>query len=466
MKQENNNIDNISKDLLFGFESDPPIDAWDNIAAGLKKQNKKKALLVFYRVAAGIAILLSIAAGYYFIGNQSEFISDNQMGNDNGFNSNEKNQSSENISINNPVEPEINTDEIKQDKNQIATQPLVEKNIKKEVRTTDHSSANIVYSDYKLPSEITLSFIQSKEATIISNNGVLFFSMQLRDEGMVLINNNVVLSDSESKIIEQNLLNLNDNNSSPDWAVGGALSPVYSFRNLVHNNIDPVYVWGGGDLNELNEQGIVAFSGGVNVEYNLDKLSFSSGIYYSQLGQKTNDISINRIFSYNTNPGVYASTSLNHIVVQEPANGQLQGISLDDEGNYSPNILESAPVGTSAYLTENFEFVEFPFVARYSIIDQKADVKILAGFSTSILVGNKSTISFNGQERDLEKYNNLRTMNYNSIVGIGFQYPFGKNLNFSLQPVFKYALNPLNKDYSVEYYPYSFAVYTGFSFDF
>ena len=256
-----------------------------------------------------------------------------------------------------------------------------------------------------------------------------------------------------------------DKENNRYWAVGGALSPVYSFRNLYHGNTNETYQWEGGTTNELNEKAIIAFSGGFDVEYTSDRFSLSSGLYYSQMGQQTNSFSVNTFFNSNTNPVIFASTSIGNVVIQE-TDGQLQHFNLDDGGNYAPNMLDTEPVSINAKVSDKFEFVELPIIANYKIIDRKLDVGVLAGISTSFLVNSKTTITYLGQDLILDDYNNLSKISYNSIFGFGMQYPFTDRLRVKLQPVFKYTLNSLNKDYSVEYHPYSFSIYTGVSLDF
>ncbi len=69
------------------------------------------------------------------------------------------------------------------------------------------------------------------------------------------------------------------------WSVGAQLTPVYAYRNIVIPS-------GGGQATAYynqNEEGGLAYSGGVHVNYSpRERLSVQSGIYYSKLGMSVN----------------------------------------------------------------------------------------------------------------------------------------------------------------------------------
>ena len=115
------------------------------------------------------------------------------------------------------------------------------------------------------------------------------------------------------------------------------------------------------------------------------------------------------------------------------------------------------------YIT-NAEYIELPLIIRYKLIDQKISLDVMSGFSTNFLVKNSTSIISNNQELWSGENVDLNSILYGATFGLGVNYNFYQNLTFNLEPAFKYSILPENSVFSK--YPYSFAVFAGFSYRF
>jgi len=112
----------------------------------------------------------------------------------------------------------------------------------------------------------------------------------------------------------------------------------------------------------------------------------------------------------------------------------------------------------------NAEYVELPLIIRYKLIDQKVSLDVLSGVSTNFLVKNNTSIILNNQELWSGQNEDINSILYGATFGLGVNYNFYQNLTFNVEPTFKYSILPENSAFSQ--YPYSFAVFAGFSYRF
>ncbi len=253
-------------------------------------------------------------------------------------------------------------------------------------------------------------------------------------------------------------------NKNWDWGMTGSFSPLYSFRNTSNTGNDSYYETGGGNENASKEQAYIAYSGGVAVEYGNSRWSFSSGLYYLEQGQTIDGLSLNKITSGTNNNVIYAATSI--ATLQWDQNGYAVKGDIRDNQTEAVTLLAASPFESEIVVNQNFKFVEVPLMAKYKLIDKRVDVQLIGGISTNVLVDNHIHMEHGNYVYDLGAAENINKVNYNSLVGLGLQVPFTKNLKFQMQPLFRYALKPYNRDYTVDYYPYSFAVYSGVVYQF
>jgi hypothetical protein len=122
--------------------------------------------------------------------------------------------------------------------------------------------------------------------------------------------------------------------------------------------------------------------------------------------------------------------------------------------------------GSDVTATQYFDYLEVPLTLKYKIIDRKLDFSLLGGLVTNFLVGNKITLSQNGDTRDFGKTTGINQVNYLGSVGLGFEYPVVHNFAFSIEPRFRYYLNPLDNSSQINVHPFSFGFFAGISYFF
>ncbi len=479
MRKKKLNIDEIVKSSLHDFEENAPDGAWEVIADRIDNKRARR-LPVFIYWAAAVAFILgfSFVLKMQFVDNDGVQIAENEnvvqsseikiLENNKIFTENKK-VTIENKKANNKTTiEEVRTEEISEAEKQNQNNTTI--------INIDEPIISQTNSDSKTQKTAN-SEIQKKEKIFleIESQGQKKIPVEVQSQPKEKVvseleketEQQILLIPDNQKKIENTQPKFKETKKQSKWSVGGGVSPVYSFRNVNYKADNVSYDWVGGQNNEKNEVPVVAFSGGIDVEYSRNRWSFSSGLYYSQTGQETENFNFNRMVVYSAETNIYASTSAGNITYQQTSDLEVSVFNTPETDNhYPPNAIETEPVESDARLKQDFEYLEIPFITKYKIIDRKIDVQVLAGVSTNFLIGNSNILSYTGNELDMGKVKNIRSINYNSIVGLGFQYPVSKFLKFRLQPVFKYSLLPINEEYSVQNFPYSFAVYTGVAFDF
>ncbi len=64
MEKKHHNIDDLFNDKLTNFEVEPPAYVWDNIQSKLDAKGTKKRFVLWFSIAASIALIVSFGAGY------------------------------------------------------------------------------------------------------------------------------------------------------------------------------------------------------------------------------------------------------------------------------------------------------------------------------------------------------------------------------------------------------------------
>ena len=69
MERNDNKTDRYFRDRLENLEQSPPDATWELITNKMDSRRKKRAALIFLRIAAGMAFLISTGIGIYYISN-------------------------------------------------------------------------------------------------------------------------------------------------------------------------------------------------------------------------------------------------------------------------------------------------------------------------------------------------------------------------------------------------------------
>jgi len=271
----------------------------------------------------------------------------------------------------------------------------------------------------------------------------------------------------EPSMIDPPLQPLESEKGHGGLVLGAAVSPLYSFRDAEAQYIDP---------GQPGESGTVAYAGGVQVGYRTSgRLAFETGVYFNKMGIDVGARSM---------PVMSGELDLAPIVTEGNSMSRVVALS-NTVGNI---VSESGDIYVNNYLVESkrdvaynetdmvagwdaeqgirqhLEYLEIPFNVRYTVVDRSIQVHLLGGMSTNVLVNNYVSMETAEGPREIGYMTNLRNVNYSGNAGIGFSYLFLESFRFSLEPRFRYFLNSVNDESLPSTRPYTFGLYTGFSY--
>lgn len=458
MKNKVEKIDQYFKEHFEQFEQQPPETVWKTVASRLGHQRKKGMIVLIFRVAAGMALLLSLGIAYYFL-NRSERpvhapgLSENKEA---GAPNRTRGEQS------NPVEKQIET--------------------VLSATTTPFERPGPVGEVFYIKSAIERNDPEHLEpigTDLLTNDvpGMPFRTVSLspviaREEDLAML-----LPETDSAAPPDAL-------KQKHWSLGSEFAPLYSYRTLTSDFPEPDFV---SNLNK-SESGILAYATGIRVAFSAGRrISVQSGMYYSRYGQQksnieTFDYSNTEVTANETARATYLaiSNSTGIIYSNNPENAGFYKTNTYAAGSKDPNTDQMSFSGLNGFSTINpapaeesditveqlFDYLELPLTVKYKIIDRKFDFSLSGGFITNFLVGNTVKLEQNGETTRFGKTDEINQINYLGSVGLGFEYPLVSGFSISIEPRLRYYLNPIDKSTNVNVHPYSFGLFAGISYKF
>jgi len=471
MTTNKKNIDLLFSETLKKFREKPPVYTWDRLEKDLNREKTSSFINYFRWIAASVLILLAFGAGYFYatlnINNTEEIISGNQPSQviaPSASNQEMINDSAENAVLKNNSQIVPNNQFTKSSLQQVSDQ-------------YSESPGNIITVDKTIIDE---NLIRKSDVEILITSNDIEKAKPLEDIAKQEQNiNNPIKSEVEKPVsidtdepVQSNNLALNDDlyiyesekskNDFPKWSVGAMMAPVYSYRDIsinYENQTQANPVEAESDFDN-SEEALISYGGGIDVNYHLNKRwSIQSGMYYSQVGQVNNnalnfvqDNDQYLLFAINTSTG-------NINVAFEKIPADIRKI------NPPKDTLESVDLN-NVKVIQNFNLFEIPILLKYKILSKKIGLSIYGGLSPAYVLKNQTYLQVNNDKYNIGNSDNLKTMIYNSTIGIGINYFISKKLSLDLEPTFKYSLSPINKNSQFDYHPYSLSFFTGLSYKF
>lgn len=439
MDEREANIDIVFRNGFKDFEMLPPPEVWDNIQPVIRRKRKPFILL---RIAAVVAIILSISFLIYNWNREIPVVSENQILPVNG----------ESVPLMQNPSPIINSQLIGTGNRKIASQKrkLIEETNMVTMRPDDETIITPV-------PEI------SAKSDLLASKGNLSLAGQTR---------NIISGQNTGISFIQNLTTNNHSEIEPlkvtqRWSIAAMASPTYFSQ----------FNSGKDDLSRqmmASEQPLVSYSGGVALSYKVSKkISIQSGLYYSSVGQEVDGISSfggfqqfnftkgARNFEVLTSSGlIYTSNS--DVFLTDGIGDRVQTQITRDV--FDPEKASLQYLNNS--LKQNFSYLELPFVVRYKLIDRSLDLNVIGGVSYNFLVNNSVYATNDGNRYPIGKTEGLSIMTFSSSIGMGMEYCFTKSFSLNLEPTFRYYLNPFNGLPETNIHPYSFGIFSGISYKF
>jgi len=455
MDNKKQTTDQFFRERLSVYEEMPGDQVWGKIASRLESQKRKKLVFLFLRIAAGMTLLLSLGLGYHFMNladkqnaeavitkpstAEKAIIAPSSVNKAPSSDIDQLSISSEKINKSNTAHPRI------KDKLPYAYTP--------------------VHTD---PEAQTLSGLNMRESSLLPVFAPYKLGFRRLSQEEILEQTAALTSgDDEEYTI--------DDVKDDRWMLGSEIAPLYSYRKIESDYLSSSAVQ---DMNN-SEQGLMAYAGGFRVGYTAGRrLSVQSGLYYSRYGQEKNngEALLMDQFAYVDEANVtYLSipNSTGTIQANEDNTSRYEKIINSSNGNKEDFYTNSGfpaintdriPV-TEGNITaiQYFDYLELPVTVKYKIIDRKLSFSVLGGVITNFLVNNGVKLKQDGNVETFGTTSDISKVNYQGSVGLGFDYPLMDRLAISVEPRFRYYLNPIF-DQKFNVHPYSFGIFAGISY--
>lgn len=475
METKGNNIDNLFKEVLLEHEVSPPEEVWTNISELIKKKKSKKLIVLWYRIAAGVTIL--IASTWFITKNINKEINTQPLTENNQLIKDEKNNQNAT-------------------RESIQPQPLLSSQ-QYNNNTIEQNGENTNSSDSKNSNaKNDKALLASKEKKSSNKRGIFRIKNEKEQFGIANKKDNTP-QDTDNSIEELAMLNISleieipkeqldydwteiniintKTNKENQWEVGGYYAPLYSYRALEMGSTD----FDANSMMSNSEQGQYTYSGGFSVNYKItQRLSVGTGLSVVNHSYKVSNVvsltSYNLAYFAETRSGAVSnqSYSVNNSIGQITSSGNVKSYSSSnlDNSNWVKDDIQainnSYALPDNQTINQSFDYMEIPLFLRFKVIDKNIGIHLVSGVSSYFLVNNKVTIKSPDQPDIAGKTLNIKTTNLSGSLGMGLNYRLAQNLKLNLEPIFKIFLNSINTSNSTNVYPYSFGIYSGISYSF
>ncbi len=433
------NIDVVFRNGLKDYEVLPPQEVWNDIQPVIQKKQRPFILL---RVAAIAAVVLSLGILAYRLSTEITSGPQDQL-----------------ISLNpESVAPE----------SVITASSYIPIQASVEYREPDR---NVIYQNDQPVTPVNIDNINTfiQDFTEISDQSDIDDSK--RDYGQYDLMNVDYDPSDYLGFNENTTLDVPENLTRKEpgrWSISALASPTYQSRmgHIDNEAIESIM---------SSEQAVVSYSGGLALSYKISKrLSIQSGFYYSSVGKELSGISAYTGFEdhfYTKGDPNFEVLTTNGIVYTEN-----NDVFLSDrlgasriETAYNNDVFDPEKASLQFIdnsLRQNFSFLELPVILRYKIIDKAVDFNIIGGISSNLLVNNSVYASSENGKLPVGKTEGMNILTFSSSLGMGMEYNISSSFSLNLEPTFRYFINPFNDISGLGLHPYSFGIFSGFSYKF
>lgn len=478
-------IEHIFQEKLRDFEANPPQESWDYISEKINEKEEKRRIIPLFWLKSAI-VSTSIAAvlliGYFLfndkidsnlpknyteIAHQSPEIQ-NQKITENDINNRSKIEvrATEIVKQNNINDDSKNT--IFPPKKLITENSSTKNNVSNDVGLNNKKKKS------EINSEINSENPSSEEKNLAKNlqSEITPYQKNIEEKSpIVLAENNLGNSaKKEQEVLKKEENILAQNNSEEDifktkleketqketQKKSKKLSVFANYTPLFASSTKGSAISNSFDNNTKTFDDNNSFGAGIQYAIN-DKISVRTGVNNYSLSHKTENVIF---FKANSTASISYNNSYKTLSLNE--NGQNMVILNNNASFYNADVVGSVNSGT---LNQEMSFIEIPIEFSYSLLNKKLKINTITGFSSVILNKNAVSVSSINMKTKIGKSNNINDVHFTGNVGLGFSYPFSKNLDLKLEPTFKYHFNTF-KDKQNSFSPYFIGIYTGFVYKF
>jgi hypothetical protein len=434
------NIEKVFRDRLRNYSPEAPRETWADIQLSLDQGKKRK--VYWYRVAATVAVLILSGLLYYFTTadllknplalqnyNKAEYTT-------------EKTQNTNNIP------------------NKIAQSRFskINKSTEEEKLEGGNSTRELNEENRGKPKRKLVSKIGGISTPTHQNRLAKIGEKKKTEEKE---KKNQIYDYAFLNTVPGNNKDLYEKSKKGKLSLSAGLSPTLSYRTVVENPeiaSNPEI-----QQNLPDESSLLAYSSGLGVGYEVFKnFKIRSGLYYSQIGQRLNNVTVSQ------NSYTLKGTQGYHQVPNSWGNVELMSDKIqpetpEDLNEYGPVTMDvTDEFSLDNTLTQRLEFLKVPLMMELRVLDTKIGLDIIGGFNANFLINNGVYMATQESNQYVGETTGLEKVNYSSVLGFGFNYDISDNTKFFIQPMFDYYLHTVIEE-NTRVYPYSFNLFTGFS---
>jgi len=428
------------KDKLDQLQASPKDIVWDKIVAELDKKEKKRRVIPIWFKVAGIAVVLLTISGLILLSknhrNTNDMVNVDNNKTTSTLDKIDSNKKDAVINKNTPlVSKEMDKSSISKDetKSEVFINELNRKVNKSKYLAVKNSRKPQIFkektkdSKQQYQNSITNNLVQKNRSLSQSINN-LGFNKNTNLLEFTFAKFPLVEDKLDMSLVKSNIQVKTNKKSKIKLAIKG--SPIFYSTISNGSSIDKMFD-GNGKTSDVTS------SYGVQTSLQIsDKISFRTGISKVDL-------------AYNTHKAT-EKTIINAKVIDIKF----------DRYDYNIQSFEETPFGNIFDLKQQINYFEIPLEFTYKLIDNRINVNVISGFSALLLNGNQIIID----DEIVGKANNLNKLSYSGNLGLGFNYKLTKHLNLNMEPIYKLQFRTYSNN--VNFKPYYFGVYSGFTYKF
>ena len=431
---ESKNIERLFQEKLRDLEFPPDPQVWKKIENSLLQKKKKKVMVLWWRNATVAAAFL---LGLFLYMNPP---------------------SAKKIDLTIPTENSVTDSKktfqknIKNQQEKPAMQPLKNRSII--VGETPSEKENIppkTSAKTTIPKPViaALENNDKTEKTIAENETkkMEFDSKKTEktDPEKIILKNNPTTSlaatEDISEVVEETKKEISKQKS---WSIASTVSQVFLQSFSQKSTIDSRF-------DAAEKSGNKTASIGIKIAYQPSKKwQFQTGIHKLELGQTTQQITINNSASF---ASINSFGSNNPLALLENSDALITSSSKEiktTEGNQN--------------LNQTYGYIEIPLEVKYALTQNPTlSLHLVTGFSTLFLTTNELIIESDSFIYTAGKANNLNAINYSLNLGTAIEYHFAKQWFFDVAPMLKFQTNTFERSSNQPYY---FGFSTGINYKF
>ena len=220
------------------------------------------------------------------------------------------------------------------------------------------------------------------------------------------------------------------------------------------------------------EQAIISYSAGIELDYTFNNWVFSAGVGYDKLGEKTNYLPNVKQQINSADNSYWGIAKFSYWAADSLGNPVL--VELIDSNYITVSTTDTMIVPDSSITEQNgitqLAYIEVPVLIGYEFHFKKMSVIAKTGVSLAYLMRSQGDYLNRSNDQLLNidtRPELLNSIVWNAIVNIGIKYSLNERISLLVQPVFKMNLSSvLKKQYDISQKYYSLGVRYGANYQF